>query len=56
MFLRAATRLLGLDGDDTLASEAGLAAANISAALPNDVMRRRFQDAEPLQLLRRVGR
>jgi hypothetical protein len=56
MFLCAATRLLALDGDDALAAEAATAAASIAAALPSAVMQRHFEDAEPLQVLRRLGR
>jgi hypothetical protein len=55
MFLRAATGLLALDGDDTLAAEARAAADSIAAALPDAEMRRRFAEAEPVRLLDRLG-
>jgi tetratricopeptide (TPR) repeat protein len=54
MFLRAATALLALDGDDALAAEARAAAERILAALPDEDMRRRFEAAEPVRLLSRL--
>jgi class 3 adenylate cyclase/transcriptional regulator with XRE-family HTH domain/tetratricopeptide (TPR) repeat protein len=56
LFLCAAAARLAIDGDDLLAAEASLASKGILLALPNDAMRRRFEDAEPVQLLRRLGR
>jgi tetratricopeptide (TPR) repeat protein len=55
MFLRAATGLLALDGDDALAGEARAAADSIALALPDAEMRRRFQEAELVRLLDRLG-
>jgi len=54
MFLRAAAALLKLEGDDALLAEARVAAQRIAIALPTDEMRRRFRDAEPVQLLSRL--
>jgi class 3 adenylate cyclase/tetratricopeptide (TPR) repeat protein len=51
MFLRAATALLAVEGDDALLEEARATATRIAAALPDDAMRRRFADAEPIRFL-----
>jgi tetratricopeptide (TPR) repeat protein len=51
LFLHAATVLLGLEGDDTLAGEARQAAVRIAGALPDADMRRRFEAADPVRLL-----
>jgi len=56
LFLCAAAGLLAIDGDEGLAAEASAAAKSILLALPNAAMRQRFEDAEPVQLLRRLGR
>jgi hypothetical protein len=56
LFLRPATALLALDGDDALAAEARAAADRITAALPDPEMRRRFEAAEPVRFLRKSGR
>jgi tetratricopeptide (TPR) repeat protein len=56
MFLRAATALLDIEGSDALVSEAGCAAHRIAAALPEGDVRRRFEAAEPVRLLRGWGR
>ena len=45
LFLRAATGLLALDGDDALVAEAGAAAQRIVAALPDEPARRCFETA-----------
>jgi tetratricopeptide (TPR) repeat protein len=50
-FLRAASSLLPLAGDGDLAAEARAAANSIAAALPDERMRHRFLDAEPVRLL-----
>jgi len=55
MFLRAAAGLLAVEGDDRLAAEALATANRIRATLPDAEMRRRFEDAEVLQSLRRMG-
>jgi hypothetical protein len=54
--LRAAVPLLAIDGDDALAAEARQAAGRIVAALPDETMRRRFDDAEPVRTLYRLTR
>jgi tetratricopeptide (TPR) repeat protein len=51
-FLRVATMLLRLDGDDLLAAEARAAADRIAAALSDETMRRRFREAEMVRDLR----
>jgi hypothetical protein len=53
LFLHAATVLLALEGDDSLAAEARQAAGRIAAALPEAEMRRRFEAADPVRLLSR---
>jgi class 3 adenylate cyclase/tetratricopeptide (TPR) repeat protein len=53
MFLHAATALLDIEGDDSLAHEAYATAQRIRAALPNDAMRHIFEAAEPVQKLAR---
>ncbi len=54
LFLRSAATLLELDGDDQLAAEAHATAGRILARLPTEEMRKRFQAAEPVQLLSRL--
>ena len=51
LFLRPATTLLSLDGDDALAAEARAAVERITAALPDPELRRRFVEAEPVRRL-----
>ncbi|NTU82271.1 MAG: AAA family ATPase [Chloroflexales bacterium] len=53
LFLRAASTLLGLEGDDALLGEARHAAQRIITALPSDALRRRFEAAEPVRILNR---
>jgi tetratricopeptide (TPR) repeat protein len=53
LFLRAASALLALEGDDGLATEACQAAGRIAGALPDPDMRRRFEAADPVRLLTR---
>jgi hypothetical protein len=53
MFLRASTALLGIEGNDALAAEAGQTAKRIAAALPDAELRQRFEAAEPVRLLHR---
>ncbi|MBI2201474.1 MAG: hypothetical protein HYU43_05990, partial [Armatimonadetes bacterium] len=53
MFLRPVTALLAIEGSDTLLVEARVAAQKILAALPEETMRRRFQEAEPVRALLR---
>ncbi len=54
MFVQVAAALLTLEGNDVLAHEAYATAQRISAALPNDEMRRIFEGAEPVQKLARL--
>ncbi len=56
MFFQTAAALLALDGSDALAHEAYATVQRISAALPNDEMRRIFEAAEPVQKLARLVR
>jgi tetratricopeptide (TPR) repeat protein len=51
LFLRAASTLINLDGNDMLLAEARSTAQQIITALPNDDMRRTFRDAEPVRLV-----
>jgi tetratricopeptide (TPR) repeat protein len=51
LFLRAATTLLALDGDDLLLSETRMTAGRILAELPDAEMRHQFETAEPVRLL-----
>jgi predicted ATPase/transcriptional regulator with XRE-family HTH domain len=55
MFLRAASALLAIAGDDTLLAEARATIERMAAALPGD-LRRTFLDAEPVRLVTRLGR
>ena len=54
IFLRAATVLLSLDGDDVLLAEALATTETIAAALPDDEMLHAFQAAEPARLVARL--
>ena len=51
MFLRAASSLLTLDGNDALLAETRAAALQIIAALPDEEMIHRFKAAEPVRVL-----
>ena len=51
LFLRAATTLLALDGDDLLLFETRKTAGRILAELPDAEMRHQFEAAEPVRLL-----
>ena len=51
MFLRAATALLSLSGDDTLFAEAQARAQAIVQSLPNEEMIRHFLRAEVVRPL-----
>jgi class 3 adenylate cyclase/tetratricopeptide (TPR) repeat protein len=51
LFVRAATELLAMDGDDVLAAEARRSAAAIVSRLPTREMRKRFQAAEAVRRL-----
>ena len=51
MFLRAATALLSLDGDDALFAEAQARVQQIVQALPDEDLIRRFLRAEALRPL-----
>ena len=56
MFLRAAAAMLVVDGDDTLAAEAGATVERIAVALPDAELRRCFLAAEPVRLVARLLR
>jgi tetratricopeptide (TPR) repeat protein len=49
LFVRAAAGLLALEGDDVLLAEARDAVQRTSAALTSDLMRARFEAAEPVR-------
>jgi tetratricopeptide (TPR) repeat protein len=51
MFLRAATTLLDIDGNDELLAEARAASDRIVASLSNEELTRRFKAAEPVRRL-----
>jgi len=51
LFLRAASALLALDGNDTLAAEASTTASRMLVSLPTEAMRERFLAAEPVRRL-----
>jgi len=51
LFLRAATTLLSMEGDNALQLEARETAARIWAELPDQVMRSQFENAEPVRRL-----
>ncbi len=51
MFLRTASSLLTLDGNDALLAETRTVARRIIAALPDEEMIRRFKAAEPVRVL-----
>ncbi len=55
MFLRVATALLVIEGDDALLAEARATAQRISAALPDEAMRQRFLQAEPVRKLGKLS-
>ena len=55
MFLRAATALLEVDGDDALAGEARAAATRMLRALPDGALRSAFAGAEPVRRLLRTA-
>jgi tetratricopeptide (TPR) repeat protein len=54
MFLRVAISLLMIESDEALAAEARAAISRISAALPDEQLRRCFQLSEPVQWLHRA--
>jgi class 3 adenylate cyclase/tetratricopeptide (TPR) repeat protein len=54
IFLRVAASLLAIEGNDTLLAETQATAQRIIAALADEVMRHRFEAAEPVQLLARL--
>ncbi len=56
LFFRAAAALLAIDGNDVLAAEARATTDRITAALPTEEMRRRFEAAEPVRLVHSVAR
>ena len=51
LFLRAATGMLAVDGDDALAAEAGAAVDRIVKALQDEGMRRRFEATETVRIV-----
>ena len=52
LLLQAITTALAVEGSDTLATEAYALVARITDALPDDTMRRRFQESELVQQVR----
>ena len=54
LFLRVATSLLAVDGDDALFAEARAVAERIAGALPDNAARRRFQATELVRMLART--
>jgi DNA-binding SARP family transcriptional activator len=54
LFVRAASLLLPLDGNDALEVEAQAAIRQILAALPDNTLRHSFEVAEPVRAVRRV--
>jgi tetratricopeptide (TPR) repeat protein len=55
MFLRVATALLAIEGDDALLAETRATAQRMSAALPDEAMRQRFLQAEPVRTLAKLS-
>jgi tetratricopeptide (TPR) repeat protein len=55
LIVKVAASLLAIERDDALAREAYGIVQRISAALPNDEMRRLFEAAEPVQQIVRLG-
>jgi hypothetical protein len=51
LFVRAASALLAVDGNDVLATEARAAAQHILGHLPTPEMQQRFTSAEPVRAL-----
>jgi tetratricopeptide (TPR) repeat protein len=56
LFVQMAAAFLVVEGDDALAQEAYATAQRLSAALPTDEMRHRFEAAEPVRHIARVLR
>ena len=54
LFLRLAGDLLVVAGDDALSAEAGTAIERILAALTDPDMRRYFEAAEPIRIIRKM--
>jgi tetratricopeptide (TPR) repeat protein len=54
IFLRVATSLLAIEGDDALLAETQAMAQRIIANLPDEEMRRRFEAAEPVLMLNKL--
>jgi tetratricopeptide (TPR) repeat protein len=54
MVLRLAAALLALDGTDGLAAEAEATVEQMLAALSDPVLRRRFEEAEPVRFVRKL--
>jgi hypothetical protein len=52
---RLPAALLAIDGDDALLGETRAAALRISAALPDETMRHRFQNAEAVRALGKLN-
>jgi tetratricopeptide (TPR) repeat protein len=55
MRVRLAAALLALNGDDELAAETAATVEQIVAALPDPTVRQRFEEAEPVCLVRRLA-
>jgi tetratricopeptide (TPR) repeat protein len=56
VFLRPATTLLGVDGDDELCAEVQATLQNLLAAIPTPEMRRTFETAAPIQQITALTR
>jgi tetratricopeptide (TPR) repeat protein len=54
LILRSAALLLAVEGDDLLVAEARAAMERISEALPDDDMRARFEQADPVRVVARL--
>jgi hypothetical protein len=54
IFLRVATSLLAIEGNDTLLVETQAVAQRIIANLPDEEMRRQFEAAEPVLMLNKL--
>jgi tetratricopeptide (TPR) repeat protein len=56
LLLVPAAALLALEGDEALLTEALRARENIATSLPDNVMRARFEDADPVRTIARLTR
>ena len=56
LLLHIAAALLGIEGDSTTLAEASATVGRILSSLPDEAMRRRFEEAPSVQLVRRLDR